>query len=78
LRTTRLVTMVSAAGPGDGRGSGGGFQPAGAGEPGPVIADLGEDPCALDGAQAGEAGDDPGGIASAWHRGLSSADVSPG
>ena len=49
-----------AAGAGDRGGSGEGFQPAGIGETGAVIADLGEHPGTGQLPQAGEAGDDLG------------------
>ena len=49
-----------AAGAGDGCGSGVGFEPAGVGEAGAVIADLGEHPGTGEHPQPGEAGDDLG------------------
>ena len=49
-----------AAGAGDGGGSGKGFQPAGIGETGAVVADLGQYPGTGQNPQPGEAGDDRG------------------
>jgi hypothetical protein len=51
---------LHAAGLGDGRGAGEGFQTSGAGEAGSVVTDLGEDAGAEHGSEAGEAGDDLG------------------
>ena len=56
----RCVTTVFLPGAGDRCGPGEGFQPAGIGETGPVIADLGQHPGASQAPQAGEAGDDRG------------------
>ena len=49
-----------AAGAGDRRGSGEGFQPAGVGEAGAVVADLGQHPGTGQIPQAGKTGDDRG------------------